>query len=191
MDLNKKIKEQNRIVEDLNNKIDNLIVEILGVAGLVVNRPRPKYKSTPNTSGDYSGNVFKHLTKALSRISHDGDGVLDGNQNDTINTLYLKFDTPIKFIGDFNGKELSPGYSKAYRVNSYHNRGSKYIISLLGSENNSFIAKGLEDVELIIKLDRPIENIKGEIVPNLIQKNTKTGKEDDLSSVVMEITKYK
>lgn len=183
MDINDSIDKQEKILKEFNNRLDKLIFE--------------DEELSENFGDDNDGHAIdagNSMQKALNTIVTDNsDTKTKENKETNIKTIFLNFGNPIEFTGDFDGKKIKPGASKAFKVDNHFTKDKRDIIVLSGKDNNLFKSSGLENVALSIKFPYKIDKslLNKNLDVSLSQKSLLNNEIEDLDSIVMTITDFK
>ncbi len=186
MDINDSINKQEKILKEFNNRLDKLISE---------------EEESDTSSEDFDGGDNTHaldagnsMKKALDMITTDNSDTKTKETKETnIKTIFLNFGDPIEFTGDFDGKKIKSGASKAFKVDNHFTKDNRDIIVLSGKDNNLFKSSGLENVALSIKFPYKIDKniLNKNLDVSLSQKSFLNNEIEDLDSIVMTITDFK
>ncbi|MDB4335423.1 hypothetical protein N9994_00005, partial [bacterium] len=120
MDINDSIDKQEKILKEFNNRLDKLISE------------EESFDGGDNT---HAVDASNSMQKALDMITTDNSDTKTKETKETnIKTIFLNFGNPIEFTGDFDGKKIKPGASKAFKVDNHFTKDNRDIIVLSGKD---------------------------------------------------------
>jgi hypothetical protein len=197
MDLNKKLDFHNRIVEEINKNINNLIKE--DESEEAAKAAAAKEEATKSAEGEDTGDEkvdTSELEKSVSRLRDIGKGLfrdknksVDSKTTSKPSILLSHGKIDLKGIGDAIDS-VSGKNSARYVVDSYQKDGNGWKLLLLGKDNKN-IRKEKEDINLIIKI--PYSNgvfYKSDFTAKVIEQDVNTKDEEDLGKVNMRIVSH-